>query len=120
MNTYQNAPETEKFGGDCLMREIMSDTPRTDEAITYKYESDGRDWEHVVPADFARHLERELNEARKDAELWHAVSKSTMELWDGVEMQDAISAWENEYRARLARGVTTDAEVKAHHAAMRE
>lgn len=122
----------------------MSDTPRTDAAAFSP--GTGNQWEELVDADFARQLERELNaeqsrvssigaqligleekidavtrelaEARRDAEMWHAVRKSTMILWDGVEMQDAVAAWENEYRARLARGVTTDAEVKAHHAAM--
>ena len=39
----------------------MSDTPRTDDLARGN---------HVVPTEFAKDLERELNESRDDAEHW--------------------------------------------------
>lgn len=45
-------------------------TPRTDALADTATRSDG-EWE-VVPADFARQLERELNEARAEVAFWKA------------------------------------------------
>ena len=43
----------------------MSDTPKTDSAAFSP--RTGNQWEELVDADFARQLERELAEARRDA-----------------------------------------------------
>ena len=54
----------------------MSDTPRTDAESCWLFEG----LSEVVTADFARGLERELAEAKRDAERWAELIEAAKEV----------------------------------------
>ena len=57
----------------------MSDTPRTDAESCWLFEG----LSEVVTADFARGLERELAEAKRDAEPYREFRKVAMKYFTG-------------------------------------
>jgi phage shock protein A len=63
---------------------MNSDMPRTDAAAC-----DGT----TVPADFAADLERELNEAKADAERLREVAKQALEALEGFVYHGYSNVW---------------------------
>jgi len=67
----------------------MSATPRTDAAAQDGWSGDAV----AVPVDFARQLERELAEARKEREQWKAQYWAMCDRYDALDLKlDAAMA----------------------------
>ena len=61
----------------------MSDTPRTDAESCWLFEG----LSEVVTADFARGLERELDEDRRDAERYRWLKENASDIrWEGCHV----------------------------------
>ena len=79
---------------------MNTDTPRTDEAAVDVWrKSNGERMEtssDKVDADFARKLERELNEARAESIRWMSIAEGRGRTHDEVEndTQSELAAWE--------------------------
>ena len=69
----------------------MSETPRTDKESFFPHDSKYK----VCDADFARHLERELNAANKRIKRLLKAGDTLANAMDDDEKLDAINKWNN-------------------------
>ena len=93
---------TEAIGIKIMTTNSETDTPRTDAEYWHKH-NDGccRDGCDVVPADFARQLERELNEARTQLNGWQKTF-GTSQLSHAISIYERLLLnLEAETRAKL-------------------
>jgi hypothetical protein len=72
----------------------MSDTPRTD--IAQHNMGSIVEPHYVVDADFSRYLERELAEAKKDADRYRWLRAWRYELSAGLKFPDSETKWIDE------------------------
>lgn len=87
-----------------------SDTPRTDAALRQTAAKFTLGPQHVLIVELARQLERELEEARKDAErLGYLMTRHRSSLYRMVtgETYHGVLAGTDEYRTRMRAAIDT-------------